>query len=325
MLVPGKKYEDGLRILEGLAASGLRSMRFGLEVPGVKEIIANDFDSNAVQIIKENITRNNLEHLVKENHADVGLYMYQSKSGIENQFDVIDLDPYGSPAQFLDPCMQALKRGGLLCVTCTDAAVLCGNFPEKCYQHYGGLPVKGAFCHEMALRIILHSIQSHAARYQKYIVPVLSLSIDFYFRLFLIVHYKPSIAKFAASNTGLLYNCSGCGSYTVQPLATYTVKEKSGEKFFSAAHGPSVPERCEHCGHAHRVGGPLYIASLHDREFVNKVLMYVREHPAKFKTLKRIEGMLCMALEEEDFPLYYELDELCKVIHCSPLKMMHIR
>lgn len=39
---------DGLRILEALAASGLRSIRYSKEVPGIKEIIVNDIDSAAV-------------------------------------------------------------------------------------------------------------------------------------------------------------------------------------------------------------------------------------------------------------------------------------
>ena len=40
----------------------------------------------------------------------------------------------------------------------------------------------------MALRILLASIDQHAARYKRYIVPVLSLSIDFYIRVFVRVY-----------------------------------------------------------------------------------------------------------------------------------------
>lgn len=37
--------------------------------------------------------------------------MYQSK--VEREpFDVIDLDPYGSPAPFLDAAVQAVSEGG---------------------------------------------------------------------------------------------------------------------------------------------------------------------------------------------------------------------
>jgi tRNA (guanine26-N2/guanine27-N2)-dimethyltransferase len=40
-------------------------------------------------------------------------------------FDVVDLDPYGSAMPFLDPAIQCLKDGGLLCATFTDMRVLC--------------------------------------------------------------------------------------------------------------------------------------------------------------------------------------------------------
>ena len=64
---------------------------------------------------------------------------------------VVDLDPYGTAAPFLDAAVQAVTDDGtrymslllatvvthanltgLLCVTCTDLAVLAGtNYPEK--------------------------------------------------------------------------------------------------------------------------------------------------------------------------------------------------
>ena len=59
--------------------------------------------------------------------------MYSHRSE-KMQFDVIDLDPYGTAAIFLDSAVQAVKSGGLLCVTCTDMAVLAGTAsPEKAY------------------------------------------------------------------------------------------------------------------------------------------------------------------------------------------------
>lgn len=48
----------------------------------------------------------------------------------KDQFDVIDLDPYGSASIFLDGAVQSVANGGLLCVTCTDMAVLSGKNPE---------------------------------------------------------------------------------------------------------------------------------------------------------------------------------------------------
>jgi tRNA G26 N,N-dimethylase Trm1 len=46
-----------------------------------------------------------------------------------------------------------------------------------------------------ALRLVLHAISTSAARYGRYIHPVLSLSIDFYVRMFVRVHAAPIEVK----------------------------------------------------------------------------------------------------------------------------------
>lgn len=74
--------------------------------------------------------------------------MYQNRE-FEKQFNAVDLDPYGSPHIFLDGAVQSIADGGLLLVTCTDMAVLCGNSPETCYVKYGALSMKHKACHEM--------------------------------------------------------------------------------------------------------------------------------------------------------------------------------
>lgn len=320
----GKRHENGVRILEGLAASGLRSVRFGLEIPGVKEIIANDFDSDAVKIIEKNIETNNLQDLVSSSHADAALLMYQNKQ-FQNRFDVIDLDPYGGAAPFLDSAVQAVQSGGLLCVTCTDAAILCGNFSETCYAKYGSVSLRSAYCHEMALRIILKSIESHANRYGRYVVPILSLSVDFYFRLFLKVYLGPNKVKDSICKTAMVYHCSGCGSFELQRLGVRHEGKGSGNYKYTPATGPQIAEKCRHCGFKHHIGGPISVASLHDKTFVERIISSVREDPDRFATSKRIEGMLSMVMEEIDIPLYHVMDDLCNVVHCEPMKDMDLR
>ena len=50
----------------------------------------------------------------------------------DNRVDVVDLDPYGTAAPFIDAAVQCVNEGGLLCVTCTDASVFAtNNYPEK--------------------------------------------------------------------------------------------------------------------------------------------------------------------------------------------------
>ena len=95
--------------------------------------------------------------VVQASHSDAKDLMTKHKSP-EARFSVVDLDPYGSPTQFLDGAVQSIADGGLLCVTCTDMAVLCGNATETCYTKYGAVSLRGKNCHEMALRIVLQCI-----------------------------------------------------------------------------------------------------------------------------------------------------------------------
>lgn len=138
-------------IFEGLAATGLRSIRYAREIPGVR-IIANDLDSLAVDSIRRNIEQAAIEspeikEIVQPSTGDANAVMHALK-GKGMAPDVIDLDPYGSAVPFLDSAVQAIADGGLLCVTCTDLAVLCAGHPETCFAKYAGLPIKGDVCHE---------------------------------------------------------------------------------------------------------------------------------------------------------------------------------
>lgn len=104
----GQRKIGGIKILEGLAASGLRSVRFALEIPGIESIIANDYDKSAVEFIKKNVELNGVQELVQPSCSDVTMLMHQTRARREDLFDVIDLDPYGSPSQFLDSAVQVL-------------------------------------------------------------------------------------------------------------------------------------------------------------------------------------------------------------------------
>ena len=324
VLVAGKFYTEGLTVFEGLSASGLRSMRFALEVPGIKEILANDFDRNAVKFIEKNIEHNNVRDLVKSNCEDASLVMYQHKRP-KNRFDVVDLDPYGSPAVFLDAAVQSVKDGGLLMVTCTDLAVLCGNGSETCYSKYGAISLRAKFCHEMALRIILQSIEAHANRYSRYIIPQISVSVDFYIRVFVKVYSGQKKVKQTASKLSYVYNCTGCGTFTLQPVGLkYPTK---GEQFkFTPSLGPAVSTKCKHCSHSHHVAGPIWADPIHDQEFVARVLNAVRADTDRLKTRQRIIGMLSLIGEElPNQPLYYVTDALCNVVHCTTPTILQLR
>ncbi|CAF5202866.1 unnamed protein product, partial [Rotaria magnacalcarata] len=99
-LPTGVRQENGLKIAEALSATGLRSIRYAREIPGIDTIYANDIDAGAVESIKQNIELNDVKHLVQASHDDAMNLLYSHRKP-DNQFHVVDLDPYGTPGQFL--------------------------------------------------------------------------------------------------------------------------------------------------------------------------------------------------------------------------------
>ena len=195
----------------------------------MKSIVANDWSRQAVESIRRNVEHNNVTQLVEPHNGDAALLMYQNKAA-RDRFDVIDLDPYGSPTPFLDGAVQAVSEGGLLCVTATDMAVLAGNSPETCYTKYGAISLKTKCCHEFAVRILLQCLEAHANRYGRYTRPLLSLSIDFYVRVFVRVYSGQAACKASTSKLGHVYQCTGCESFALHPLG------KIGEHRKTLAH-----------------------------------------------------------------------------------------
>ncbi len=260
------------KVLDALSATGLRALRYAKELPFVTSVTANDLSKKASDSIKLNVKHNGVEEIVHPTAENAIIHMYsvmakEAAGASDPKYQVIDLDPYGTVAPFLDAALQAVSKDGLLCITSTDTAVFASNgYPEKAYSQYGGLTAKGYHCHEAGLRLILQTIASTAARYGLAIEPLLSLSIDFYVRIFVRVRKSAAAVKFLASKTMLVYSCdAGCGAWQTQFLAKSTpIKAKNGELWYkhTAAQAPSASAHCEHCGFRTHVSRSISIRLL---------------------------------------------------------------
>ncbi|KAF7363475.1 tRNA (guanine(26)-N(2))-dimethyltransferase [Mycena sanguinolenta] len=312
-------------ILEALSATGLRSIRYAKEIPHVSHILANDLSPAATAAMRRNIEINGLSPRappseteaapgpstrpveIKVNEGDACTLMYNHRDA-NKRVDVVDLDPYGSAAPFIDAAVQCIKDGGLLCVTCTDLAVLATtNYAEKCFSNYGGVPIKSEYSHEAALRLVLHAVSTSAARYGRYIEPLVSLSIDFYVRLFMRVATSPMQAK------------KGHNSFYGQPLGKLveTVHGKSVNYNFKLQGGPPVMDKCPECDSVMHMAGPMWSAPIHNPEFVAKVLDHVENNESQYGTAVRMKGMLTVAKEElPDTPFYFTPSKVSKHFHC---------
>ena len=342
---------DGITVLDALAATGLRSVRYLKEIPKLRHIHINDLLPEATEVAMKNVKINGISaDQVTVHNGDATNLMYQHRDSDKN-FDVIDLDPYGTASPFLDSAVQAVAGdGGLLCVTCTDAPVLSGNYPEVCFAKYGSMSLKVKYYHEMALRILLNSIETAANKYKRYIVPWLSLSVDYYVRVFVRVYESPAEVKNTCLKRIMTYQSTQCGSFINQTIGTRnrTKKERMAESkkaaegteasaetaggangnYAAASH--EVPAVCEETGGRWKVGGPFWGAPIHDQKITDILLARVdlaREvnttnvgafsDAAPIATAERLAGMLTSISEElKDVPFYYSLPDLAATLQC---------
>ncbi|KAI4169095.1 MAG: hypothetical protein LQ343_005958 [Gyalolechia ehrenbergii] len=295
------------RILDALSATGLRALRYAKEIPHVTSVTANDISAPATTSIKLNAEYNGLVEKIHPTTGDAKALMGHVANPGKEPFHVVDLDPYGTAAPFLDAAVQAVTDGGLLCVTCTDAGVYASvGWPEKTFSQYGGLPWRGPQGHEAGLRLVLNAVATSAARYGLAIEPLASLNIDFYVRLFVRVKRSPVDVKYLAGKTMVVYNCDhGCGAFRIQYLAhTREMEAKNGDKFHNhtLAQGPTATPFCEHCGFKTHLAGPMWGGPLHNPQFLSRVLGLLPSLDSKvYGTIPRIEGMLTLALNETLF------------------------
>ncbi|XP_027076465.1 tRNA (guanine(26)-N(2))-dimethyltransferase 2-like [Coffea arabica] len=312
-----EKSRGGLkppRVLEALSASGLRALRYAREVEGIGQVVALDNDKVSVEACQRNIKFNGSVACSKvESHlADARVYMLTHPK----EFDVVDLDPYGSPSVFLDSAVQSVIDGGILMCTATDMAVLCGGNGEVCYSKYGSYPLRGKYCHEMALRILLASIESHANRYKRYIVPVLSVQMDFYVRVFVRVYTSASAMKNTPLKLSYVYQCTGCDSFHLQAIGR-TVSKNTSVRYLPG-FGPVVPQECSDCGKKYNMGGPIWSAPIHDQEWVTCILEDVKSMKVHYPAYDRISAVLTTISEElSDVPLFLSLHNLCATLKCT--------
>ncbi|KAK2018185.1 N2,N2-dimethylguanosine tRNA methyltransferase [Colletotrichum eremochloae] len=311
-----QKSRPSFTILDALSASGLRALRYSHELPFVTSVTANDLTKSAIESIKLNTKHNGLEDMIQMSHDDAIAHMYRriaddltnrdrfGNPSKENKYDAIDLDPYGTAAPFLDAAVQAVRDdGGLLAVTCTDGSHWAGHcYAEKCFSLYGGAPIKGLHSHEVGIRLILHALTSTAAKYGLTIEPQLSLSIDFYCRVFVKVRKSRDAVNYQGGKTMIMYNCPGCSAWETQPMVrTRPAPKKKGGYFYKhgLSQGPPTDSHCKHCGSSMHIAGPMYSGPLHNPDFIQSILdLLPTVDKGVYQTTSRIEGMLQTAMEE---------------------------
>lgn len=171
-----------MQIADIMAGTGVRSIRLinELKKNKIKKICTNDI--NSIKKIKRNFKLSNLKlnkSKVEFHSEDANLFLLKS-----NGFDYIDIDPFGTPNDFLDSSVKRLSRNGILGVTATDTSVLAGTYPKTCRRIYWSSSFRNGFMHESSLRILIRKVQLIGAQFEKALIPVFSYAKEHYARVF---------------------------------------------------------------------------------------------------------------------------------------------
>lgn len=259
------------KVCDAFSGSGIRAILYALEGG---EVTACDVKSSAVELIQENAQLNGVTLQVVNEDASILLR--------REKFEIIDLDPFGSPVKYLDSVMNGLKNGSFLFVTATDTEALCGIAKKAALRKYGVKLGRTPFSKELGARVLLTVIMREGAKYGFGFSVLISYCRMHYIRVFLRARWSK---KAALENMGMVnpvYFCR-CGFFTAE-----------------------ITEKCPVCGGKVGCISPVYLGKIKDSNFLDKM-----------KTNGMIEGLK----SEIDVPFYYDTHSLAKFHGFQPPKV----
>jgi tRNA (guanine26-N2/guanine27-N2)-dimethyltransferase len=160
---------------EVLAATGVRGLRLLHEGGVFRSMRLTEAHPAAAELLRSNAAR----------FAGAVVEQRDAHRPSDATFDYVDLDPYGSPAPFLEALLPSVRPGGVLAVTATDMMVLAGVQPGASERRYGARPVRGRLGPEGGLRILIGYVARCARRSGRRARPLLAYCRDHYVRAYL--------------------------------------------------------------------------------------------------------------------------------------------
>jgi tRNA (guanine26-N2/guanine27-N2)-dimethyltransferase len=280
--ITGKEMD----LCEPLTSCGVRAIRWACEVPGIRNVLSGDLNPKAVLLANVNAYLNGVLDKVNVRWSEATRLLDDCQLR-GRRFDVVDVDPFGSPIHFIDSAVNAIKKeGGLLCLTATDMQPLCGIHQDACLRKYGGLSLRTEYCHEIALRLLVGAAVRIASRHDQGVKVVFSHSSDHYVRAYLLTKRDATEADENLREIGYILHCFHCGNRRVLPSLA-----------------PLKEAKCEFCGSIMRSAGPLWCGKIWDRSFTEVVKTIVGQ--SKYKSNRRLNRMLDLILSELDGPPTY--------------------
>ena len=283
MVVRGylRENEDAT-LCEPFTGTGIRSLRYAVEA-GVKKIIAGDIDDRAVELAKMNVDRLGLRGVVEVVRDDANALIPRVRC------DIIDIDPYGTPAPYLQAALRYIKPNGLICATATDLAVLQGSYPDKAVRRYGFKPMRGPISREVGLRGLLGFIAREALKNDRAIRPILAYWEGHYFRVCAVVDRGRGEARGNVRELGYAYLNPGS-------------LERGFKRGYPYVRGVGNVE----------LAGPIWIGPLGDLDFILNL------NPLNDCERRAFEIIDALINDLSPIPLYYLTSEVGRVIKHTP-------
>ena len=285
-----------IQIADIMAGSGVRSIRFLLELNKgiINNIFVNDYDPDFVSVFKKNLKASNVKNTknIIITNEDANLSLLHAKG-----VDYIDIDPFGSPNDFLSSSIIRISRNGILGVTATDTASLSGSHFDTCLRNYWARPLHTSMMHETGLRILIRKIQMIGAQHDKALIPIYSYFKDYYFRIF----FKCIKGKIVSDNVlkqhkYVLY-CTNCMNIRISShnnlkcdLCNDSKSSDKSEKLMDYS-------------------GPMWVGTLFDTLLAEKIFS-TNTNGENNKFLETI--MLESRAKYNDIFGFYDIHEICK-------------
>ena len=292
-VVAGYAANLGSKIIYGdpLAGVGAGSIRVCNET-NARRVYVNDLNPNAIELAKASAKLNSVYRKCSFSLYEANDFL-SKHSGPHKRFDCIELDPFGSPAPFLESAVRACKIRGLVSATATDGAVLCGVHPEVCLRKYGSNSLNTEYCHEIAVRILYGAMAFAAMRFDLGISPVFAHTTRHYAKINAMINAKPVLTS---KEIGYVSHCFSCGARTIDK---------------------TIIAKCQECGKKTKSAGPLWIGELFNGQIVKKSLEFA---PTK-KSKQLLEG----ALDEIGAPkTYFVVDKICDYLGIPPPPLLKV-
>ena len=276
--------------LDTFAATGIRGLRAASEL-GLAVTI-NDRSPDAACLIRQNIVLNGMQSRCEVTNEDANVLLHQRR------FDVVDIDPFGSPAPFLAAASRSAKK--MLCITATDTAPLCGAHLNAGIRKYACVPVNNEYHAETGVRVLMGAIARALAVGDRAMAPLLAYARRHYVRVYARVLKSATSADKSMKQLGFIVHCNNCGFR--EPVAGIV---------------PRVTDRCRICGHRIKTSGPMWLGRLYDLAFCESVYSELIDRESDKQAIK----LVGTCKNEINIPTFYEHHLICRAVGVSPMKI----